>query len=437
MFFSGGSGGWTEEEYQAYVKKLQEEREARIRRMYQAQQLVDSIEDPQEKLAAQRQRYKCGEEFLTIDEIPAWTEISADLLKKKKQEESDGAANGQQDKKNAQNGDGDRFSERGSFMSFFSRRPTLSFDPTDKMARYDVDDILNKKIALIRGDITTLEVDGIVNAANSSLMGGGGVDGAIHSAAGPLLENECRQLNGAETGETKITRGYALPAKHILHTVGPVERGDRQLRACYRSSLDLCIKNNLKTVAFCCISTGIYGFPLKRATHIALDEARKFLNSLQNGTYVCGPLADNTDRYEKRKMNKESDEKQEEDSAATTSSSSSVTTATNVSAQQQQQPQAQPGIDAIEKIVFCVFTAEELQCYENLLPTYFPIQGFYAERYDPSSINPADLDDFNRDDARVWKDDDWKKSSDNNKNDGKFSVRFGGGGNGGGSSSGI
>jgi O-acetyl-ADP-ribose deacetylase (regulator of RNase III) len=151
------------------------------------------------------------------------------------------------------------------------------------------------RIEIQKGDITKLKVDAIVNAANTSLLGGGGVDGAIHRAAGPELLEFNRKLGGCSTGEAKISPGFKLPAKFIIHTVGPVWDGgknneDKLLANCYKNSLKLARENKVKTIAFPAISTGVYRFPLERATKIAVDEVKKFLEkneSIEKVIFVC------------------------------------------------------------------------------------------------------------------------------------------------------
>jgi len=160
-----------------------------------------------------------------------------------------------------------------------------------------------EKIKIHKGDITKLKVDAIVNAANTTLLGGGGVDGAVHRAAGKELLEECKTLNGCKTGEAKITKGYNLSVKYVIHTVGPVWGGgnhseDELLASCYSNSLKLAVENGIKSIAFPAVSTGVYSFPLERAIKIAINEVTKFLNdndeiqkiifvTFDDSTYYC------------------------------------------------------------------------------------------------------------------------------------------------------
>ncbi|KAM5185608.1 ADP-ribose glycohydrolase MACROD1 isoform 1-T1 [Callospermophilus lateralis] len=182
--------------------------------------------------------------------------------------------------------------------------------------KFKKDKQLNEKISLFRGDITKLEVDAIVNAANSSLLGGGGVDGCIHRAAGPLLTDECRTLQHCDTGKAKITSGYRLPAKYVIHTVGPIAHGEpsanqaEELRSCYLSSLDLLLEHRLRSVAFPCISTGVFGYPNEAAAEVVLAALREWLEQHK---------------------------------------------------------------DKVDRLIICVFLEKDENIYRQLLPHYFPV----------------------------------------------------------------
>lgn len=180
--------------------------------------------------------------------------------------------------------------------------------PSDNNADYEPNSAYNDKISVIRQDITTLAIDAIVNAANTSLLGGGGVDGAIHRAAGPALLDECGNLGGCETGRAKITDGYELPADKVIHAVGPIywnknkDEAADLLASCYKSSLQLAVDNGCKSIAFSAISTGVYGYPSGEASLVALETVRKFMEEGDNAEELdrvifCNFLEKDEDAY--------------------------------------------------------------------------------------------------------------------------------------------
>lgn len=185
--------------------------------------------------------------------------------------------------------------ENGHFLAISHRLQAIYADLMLESANNNSEIYMIKQTSVFQGDITQLPVDAIVNAAKNSLLGGGGVDGAIHRAAGPELLAECRQLHGCATGEAKITKGYKLPAKWVIHTVGPIWYGGNQgegemLARCYRNSLALAEQYQIKSIAFPAISTGVYGFPMEGASRIAIAEVNKFLHShksLEQVIFVC------------------------------------------------------------------------------------------------------------------------------------------------------
>eukprot|EP00742_Colponemidia_sp_Colp-10_P013678 GILJ01015468.1.p1 GENE.GILJ01015468.1~~GILJ01015468.1.p1 ORF type:complete len:352 (+),score=64.01 GILJ01015468.1:1-1056(+) len=274
-------GRFDSEAYERRRKELAIAEAAEEKRLEVEEQLIEQTADPQQQLKLRRDRYEC-QEYVTVGDLQKWSATVSELQVRGLPKVNDYKA---------------------------------SVTARDTGRRFPCDPSLNEKVFLYQGDITELEIDGIVNAANSSLLGGGGIDGAIHSAAGPLLVKECRHLKGCESGNTKVTKGYSLPAKYVLHTVGPYGRGDAKLHSCYTTCLEVAREKGIRSLAFCCVGTGIYSFPLVRAAHIALRCVRQWL-------------------------------------------------------------EASP--DAFDAIIFCVFQNVELAVYQCVMPSYFPVEGFPA-----------------------------------------------------------
>ena len=205
----------------------------------------------------------------------------------------------------------------------------------------------NDRVSVLQNDITTLKVDAIVNAANQSLLGGGGVDGAIHRAAGPDLLDECRTLDGCDTGHAKITKGFNLPARHVIHAVGPIyhkkdgESNAERLGGCYRTSLDLCKKHGLQSIAFSALSTGIYGYPSDEAAEVALTTVRRWLEQQDEdeGEQDSEYVKVGTDEADKKE--KQGDKSWEEEKQASTK---------------------------LERVIFCNFTQKDVNAYQQMLP---------------------------------------------------------------------
>jgi len=246
-----------------------------------------------------RDRYN-GVSVVTLSDIPTWsdyaetieTPIDVDKMKSDLKKEFSKYEKAAVKMVGRLSDLGDRSMEKARLMSHDWDDEDLAVAWNEEALDFEASEELNSKVSIWRGDITVLEIDSIVNAANMAMRGGGGIDGRIHSVAGPSLLEECIELNGCKTGRTKVTRGHHLPARFILHTVGPRVQDSAhplphaKLAGCYKSCLDWVAKLELRSVAFCCISTGIFGYPIDAATHVALKTVRLWLQDPKNAASV-------------------------------------------------------------------------------------------------------------------------------------------------------
>jgi O-acetyl-ADP-ribose deacetylase (regulator of RNase III) len=199
---------------------------------YESDDFGDEWPEPKD-LEEKRSRYKC-DRFITLNDIPTWKSHMEEM--------------------------GDEYTP--------AKKPLFKSNSE-----------FNSKISHWKGTVTNLEIDAVVNAANTTLMGGGGIDGAIHKACGRFLRKECSTLDGCKEGQSKITKGYKLPANYVIHSVGPFDEEPDKLKSCYTTILDLVKQHQIRSIAFCCIAAGVYGYPIKKATAIALKTVREWLEA--------------------------------------------------------------------------------------------------------------------------------------------------------------
>ncbi|KAK6537643.1 hypothetical protein TWF694_011817 [Orbilia ellipsospora] len=272
---------------------------------------------------------------------------------------------------------------------------------------------INDAVLLIQADMTKLQVDAIVNAANKSLLGGGGIDGAIHRAAGEELYYECLDLNGCETGQAKITKGHRLPAKHIIHTVGPIYWDQKEagrdpaklLKDCYVNSLDVARRNGCKSIAFCCVSTGIYGYPNSKAAELACETIRTYLEKQADeegeakskelfgedsaSDESSGGVKLKEEGLQGEKGEEKGEEKPEGEKGEVTEpavvqseqaeipekaeETEETTTTSKEDAEKETPPAQEPEFNCmVEKVIFCLFMEKDVSAYQKYLPAWFP-----------------------------------------------------------------